>query len=148
MVIGKSDPEKFFTLEEKAKIVSAIREAERKASGEIRVYLERKARQDLMGRAKEVFEKLGMTRTQRRNGILIYFSLADHRFAILGDQGIHEKVGDGFWKEVVRTIESRFSSGDFAEGLAAGIRQVGEKLKRYFPCEPGDINELPDEIRE
>lgn len=142
-----TEPSLFFSQEERQRIVSAIREAETKTSAEIRVYLERKAKVDLMEQARKVFEKLGMTRTEKRNGVLIYFSLVDHRFAVLGDRGIHEKVGNDFWKDVVSLMQGHFSRGEFVEGLEAGIARVGEKLKVYFPWERGDINELPDEVQ-
>lgn len=139
-------PNRFFTKEEKDRIVRAIREAELKTSGEIRVYLERKSRDHVMEHAKKVFEKLRMTHTEHHNGILIYFSLRDHNFAILGDKGIHENVGDDFWKAVVSQMETRFAKDDFAGGLEAAIREMGERLKRFFPWEPSDINELPDKV--
>lgn len=146
MVDRKLQPSRFFTEEEKDQIVRTIREAENKTSGEIRIYLERKSKGDVIERAKKVFEKLGMTKTEKRNGILIYFSLRDRNFVILGDRGIHEKVGDDFWKAVVSRMQISFSKDDFVGGLEAGIREIGERLKKYFPRELGDINELPDEI--
>jgi uncharacterized membrane protein len=146
MVMQKSSPKNFFTGEEKERIVGAIREAEKKTSGEIRVYLERRGKDDTLERAREIFQELGMTRTKQRNGVLIYLSLLDHRFAVLGDQGIYEKVGGGFWNDVVADMKSFFRRGEFAEGLRAAIHQVGEKLKTNFPWEGGDINELPDEV--
>ena len=140
----KLHPEKFFTAEEKNRIVQAIRAAESETSAEIRVYWERKAKGEIMGHARKVFEKLGMTQTRHRNGVLIYFSLAGRAFAILGDQGIHNKVGGRFWQDIVATMEKHFSQGDFAGGLERGIREMGETLKRYFPRRAGDVNELPD----
>lgn len=147
MVKRSLSPRKFLTQTEKDQIVQAIREAEQKTSGEIRIYLERRSGRDLMKRSKQVFEKLGMTKTRRRNGVLIYFSLVDHQFAILGDRGIHDKVGEGFWKEVVSEMRIYFSRGEFARGLEAAIRNIGERLKTYFPLEAGDVNELPDQIQ-
>lgn len=146
MVNRKLHPKKFFSEEENNRIVRAIREAEHKTSGEIRVYLERQAGGGVIKRAKRVFEKLGMTRTEHRNGALIYFSLRDRNFAILGDRGIHERVGDGFWKDIVSRMQKSFSRDDFVGGLEVGIHQIGERLKEHFPRESGDINELPDKI--
>ncbi len=146
MVNREHHPKKFFTREEKDRILRAIRQAEKETSGEIRVYLEHKAKGDPLSRARKVFEKLGMTKTKSRNGVLIYFSLKDHQFAIVGDQGIHNRVGDLFWKEIVSKTEARFLQNDFAGGLEAAIRGIGENLQRYFPRKPGDINELPDGI--
>ena len=148
MVNRRLHPQKFFTREEKDRIVEAIRRAETETSAEIRLFLERKAKGDVMNHAKKIFEKLGMTQTRHRNGILLYFSLIDRSFAILGDRGIHEKVGEGFWKEIVSTIERCFSQDDFTGGLETGIRAIGEKLKKHFPGGAGDTNELPDEIQE
>lgn len=142
----KLHPKKFFTEEEKNRIIRAIRDAEDKTSSEIRVYLERKAKADVMERAKKVFEKLGMTRTKYCNGVLIYLSLRDRNFAILGDQGIHEKVGDYFWNAVVSEMQSYFSKDDFASGLEAGIYEIGSQLKKHFPRDLKDMNELPDEL--
>ena len=147
-MVRKLVPRSFFGETEKERVVRVIREAERQTSGEIRIYLERKSRGEVLERAKNVFERLKMKRTKLRNGILIYFSLVDHSFAVLGDQGIHDKVGDSFWKEIVSTMEGHFSQDQFAEGLAAGIQRIGEKLKTYFPHEKGDINELRDEVQE
>lgn len=144
MVKRSLSPRKFLTQTEKDQIVQAIREAEQKTSGEIRIYLERRSGKDLMKRSRKVFEKLGMTKTSRRNGVLIYFSLVDHQFAILGDRGIHDKVGEGFWKEVVSEMQIYFSRDEFARGLEAAVRNIGERLKTYFPREAGDVNELPD----
>jgi len=148
MVMQSLNPKSFFTKEEKERIVLAIREAERRTSGEIRVYLERKARGELMERARKVFEKLGMTRTRLRNGVLIYFSLQDRQFTVLGDRGIHEKVGPGFWDEVVILMTQSFSRGEFTAGLVNGIRLVGGKLQAFFPRGPGDLNELSDKVEE
>lgn len=144
MVNRESSPVRFFTKEEKNKIVSAIREAEKKTSGEICVYLERKEKGDTLNRAKEIFRKLGMTKTARRNGVLVYFSLVDHHFAIVGDRGIHDKVGEDFWRDAVSVMERSFGRKDFVGGLGSGIQRIGEKLKIYFPREANDINELPD----
>lgn len=146
MVMRKLYPKKFFTQEEQDRIVRAIRDAECQTSSEIRVYLEHKAKVDVIERAKKVFEKLGMTHTKNRNGLLVYFSLRDRNFAILGDRGIHEKVGDNFWKAVTSQMQSYFSKDDFAGGLEIGIHEVGAQLKKYFPRDSKDINELPDDL--
>ena len=143
----KLHPKNFFTEKEKVQIAHAIRQAEHKTSGEIRVYLEHKSRGHVIERAKRVFEKLRMTHTEHRNGILIYFSLHDRNFAILGDRGIHEKVGDDFWKGAVSRMQVSLSKDDFVGGLEGGIREIGERLKKHFPRESEDSNELPDEIK-
>ena len=146
MVDRKLHPHHFFSKEEKERIVAAIREAESATSGEIRVYLERKAKGHVMEHAKKVFEKIGMTKTKRRNGVLIYLSLKDRSFAILGDRGIHEQVGDNFWKETAAAMQEFFSREDFAGGLESIIKKIGLKLKSIFPKQQDDTNELPDSL--
>lgn len=129
-------------------VLEAMREAERRSSGEIRIYLERKAKGEILSRAKKIFEKLGMTRTQKRNGVLIYFSLTHCSFAVLGDRGIDEKVGEEFWKKRVQLMERSFAENNFAEGLAAAVREIGCELAVHFPGTQDDIDELPNKIEE
>ena len=147
MVKSAEHHKKFFTRDERKQITNAIREAELKTSGEICVHLERARGGDVMERAKKAFHKLGMTRTKHRNGVLIYLSLQDHTFAILGDCGIHERVGDSFWNQAASQINEAFLRKDFVGGLVRGIYEIGESLSKHFPREAIDINELPDAIR-
>lgn len=129
------------------KVVGAIREAELKTSGEIRVHIENRVRgKSNTDRAAIVFHELGMDATEARNGVLIYLAVKDRQFAIIGDKGIDEKVPDDFWDCVRDTMQGHFVSGDFAQGLSDGIRLAGEQLKTYFPYQSDDENELPDEI--
>ncbi|HSS45582.1 MAG TPA: TPM domain-containing protein [Thermoanaerobaculia bacterium] len=130
------------------RIVAAIAEAEGRSSGEIRVHVTRRKPKDLEARARKRFEKLGMTKTAHRNGVLIYIAPNLRRFQILGDVGIHEKCGDGFWKETASTMEHHFQRGQFTEGVLAGIEKVGQLLAHHFPRHPGDRNERPDEVSE
>lgn len=144
MVERKMIPKRFLLKEEKAAVVRAIQQAESKTSGEICVYLERKARGPLMARAKKIFEKSGLTRTKKRNGVLIYLSLKSHEFVILGDEGIDKAVGQDFWKSIIDQMEPLFKGGEFVSGLVLGIRAIGEKLAHYFPWDSSDKNELRD----
>ena len=146
MVNRRAHPRSFFSKEEKERILKAIRQAERETSGEIRVYLEHQPVPNVLEHTKKIFSKLGMTKTKQRNAILIYLSLRGRQLAVIGDEGIHQKVGDDFWRKAVSEIERHFSREDFTEGLEAGIHLMGSQLKKHFPRGRGDINELPDEI--
>ncbi|HIR34426.1 MAG TPA: TPM domain-containing protein [Candidatus Coprenecus merdigallinarum] len=127
-------------------IVRAIASAERNTSGEIRVHLEQVCNGDPYLRAAYVFSKLGMFRTKDRNAVLIYLALKSHKFAVIGDSGINERVGAGFWNDVKDGMAADFRSGDFTGGMSRAVMAVGEKLKSYFPYQKNDVNELPDEI--
>lgn len=130
------------------KVVAAIGAAERRTSGEIRVLLAKGAAPDPMIAAREHFERLGMTQTAARNGVLIFVAPVSRTFAIIGDLGIHEKCGDAFWTDLAATMEAHFKRGDFTAGLVHGIERAGELLAAHFPGSPDDKNELPDEIEE
>lgn len=138
--------EELLRKENKAALVQAIEAAEKNTSGEIRIHLEQVCNGDPYLRAAYVFSKLGMFRTKDRNGVLIYLALKSHKFAIIGDSGINERVGAGFWDEVKDGMAADFRSGDFTGGMSKAVLAVGEKLKVYFPYQKDDVNELPDEI--
>lgn len=138
----------FFSAEEKKQIVDAIREAEQQTSGEIRVYVESRCRfVDPLDRAAEVFTLLQMEKTSAHNAVLVYLAVKDRQLAILGDAGIHEKVGEVFWQQQVSKILSEFRRDHFSEAIAKMITEIGEALRTHFPYDrQTDINELPDDI--
>lgn len=145
-IMRSKNPALFFSKKEKEQIRNAINAAEHKTSGEIRVHLERKARDQFYEHAAEIFEKIGMTETAERNGVLILLGLASRRFVVLGDRGINEKVPDNFWQDVVALMQGHFKKDLFAEGITAAVDLIGEKLSTYFPYRDNDRNELSDEI--
>ena len=136
----------FFTKEEQQKIVAAIKEAELNTSGEIRVHIENHCKEEALERVAEVFYGLKMDRTAARNGILFYLAVKDHKFAIIGDEGINKEVEHDFWNDIKDEMISNFKANKFTEGLIAGILKCGDKLKKYFPHQNDDVNELSDEI--
>ncbi len=137
---------KFFSKEEKNKIVQAIKEAEHQTSGEIRLHLESRSKGNTLERAVHIFEKLKMHDTRLRNGTLIYIAVKDRKFSIFGDQGINEIVPDNFWEDVKEEMRRFFIKDQFADGVIRGIFLIGEKLKEFFPYQEDDVNELPDDI--
>lgn len=139
-------PSRFFNREQKARILDAIRNAEENTSGEIRVHVERFCLGEPTDRAAYLFEKIGMHKTNLRNGVLFFMSFDDHKISILGDAGINAVVPDNFWDSTLEMIAARFREGDFTGGLEAGIANAGVHLKDHFPHRPEDVNELPDEI--
>jgi len=136
----------FFTSQEQDQIIESIRMAELNTSGEIRLHIEANCEGDAYERAKILFEQLGMHATEQKNGVLFYLAYANHKFAILGDKGIHEKVSQQFWDEEKDLLVSYFKQQKFAEGLCLAIAQAGEKLKQYFPYQSDDTNELSNDI--
>jgi uncharacterized membrane protein len=138
--------EAFLSRLDEARIVAAIRDAESRTTGEIRVFVTHRAAPDPIARATRRFEKLGMTETWERNAVLLYFAPANRKFAVIGDRGIHEKCGASFWEETVAQIGAQLRTEHFTDAIVLGVRQVGDLLARHFPG-PGGSNELPDEVQ-
>jgi len=141
-----SKTEDFLSKAEEQEIVHAIVEAEKNTSGEIRVHIEEHTKKSPLERAQEVFFELKMDETQDRNGILFYMCVSDKKFAIIGDKGINEAVESDFWDCTKNTVITNFKEGNFKKGLVEGILRTGERLKKYFPYQSDDTNELSNEI--
>ena len=137
---------KFFDEDDEKRILTAIKEAESRTSGEIRVRIEGKGGKDPMTVARKAFETLGMRKTELHNGVLFVLITEERTFVILGDNGINEKVPSDFWNNVKDVVLEHFRKGLFAEGLAEGIKLAGEQLAKFFPHQRGDINELSNAI--
>ncbi|MCY7290925.1 MAG: TPM domain-containing protein [Ferruginibacter sp.] len=138
----------FFTDEEKARIVEAIRKAEKQTSGEVRVFVESKnAYVDPMDRAAEVFYNLKMDKTDDRNAVLLYMAVKDRELVLFGDEGIYNATGQNYWNDAVKAMLEEFSGDDICGGMEHCIAKIGNTLKEKFPYNiKDDKNELPDEI--
>ena len=136
----------FFTKKERAEIKTAILDAERNTSGEIRVHIDYRCKEEVMDRAAFIFKTLNIHKTKLRNGILFYIAKSDQKFAILGDMGINARVPEGFWNHIKETMLSHFKEQRFTQGLISGIKMTGDKLKEYFPYQSDDKNDLSDDI--
>jgi uncharacterized membrane protein len=136
----------FFTLREQEEVRLAIRNAELDTSGEIRVHIENSCKGNVLDRAAFVFRQLGMEKTELRNGVLIYLAIKHRKFAIIGDKGINNVVPEGFWDAIKQEMLNSFLKNEFRDGLCNAISAVGENLKKYFPYQKDDVNELPDDV--
>jgi uncharacterized membrane protein len=137
-----------FSEKQIAAIEAAIKDAERSTSGELRLYIEDHCEdKEVLDRAAFLFDKLKMHETAKRNGVLIYLAVADHRFAIIGDAGINAVVPADFWNTIKEDMLQAFKKGAFEEGLIAAITASGKALSKHFPFDGHtDTNELSDEI--
>lgn len=128
------------------KIKHSIEWAEKNTSGEIRVCIEKKCKIEPLDRAVTCFHDLEMHKTKLNNGVLIYVATDDKKFAIIGDKGINALVADDFWDSTKNLMLQHFKNNHLAEGISIGIIEAGKQLKKYFPYQSGDVNELPDDI--
>jgi uncharacterized membrane protein len=142
--------EKFLPDAARQQVVTAIGAAEARTSGEIKVHVEPHVPKDKTPyeRAVALFSQLKLTGTRERNAVLLYVASEDRKFAILGDIGIHNEVGDAYWENAATTLRAHFASGAYAEGLASAVTAIGERLAAKFPNVAGASkdNQLSDEI--
>ncbi|PSH05647.1 MAG: hypothetical protein CXZ00_00415 [Acidobacteria bacterium] len=139
--------DKLLQIIDKNRIVEAIGKAEMRTSGEIRVSVSSLFWGDVQKAANKAFARMNMTATKEHNAVLFFVVPARRKFVVLGDNGIHEKVGQDFWHYIVRIVSEKFRHGDFTEGLVRGIEAVGEQLATHFPYDAErDSNELSDDV--
>ena len=138
--------QRFLSESELHAIARVIAEVETRTSGEIRIHLDPTCPGDPVARAVEVFERLGMQGTTGRNGALIYVAPDDHKLAVIGDEGIHARVGQEYWERLVSDVAAHFREGHACDGLVAAVREVGATLEAHFPREPDDRDELSDAV--
>lgn len=141
-----TNPKKFLSEAESGKINSAIKDAERRTSAEIKLVIARHCWGNIRTKASKIFNKLGLDKTEERNCVLILFIVTNREFLIYGDQGIHQKVGQGFWDDIRDKMEAAFQKDEFADGISQGVRLIGQKLSEYFPHQRDDIDEISNEI--
>ena len=125
-------------------ITEAVARAAAATSAEIRVHLERRVHRlpgqqpDALRRARKVFAHLGMHLTVEHHGVLIYLAVEDRKLAIVGDEGIHARVGDRYWEIVRDLMIAKLREGRPVDAVLAGIAEVGRVLGEHFPRRPGD----------
>lgn len=131
---------------DRARIESAIADAESRTSGEIRVAFHAGEVDDATALAQSEFTRLGMSTTRERNAVLILVAPEARQFAIIGDEGVHAKCGDDFWREVAAVMETHFRAGRHTDAIVEAVARTGSVLAREFPHRPDDRNELPNTI--
>jgi uncharacterized membrane protein len=144
--VGDMKEKAFLEQLQNDQIVAAIRAAEAKTSGEIRIFISRKETGDPLSAAAAEFTRMGMTQTAERNGVLIFVAPRSQKFALLGDQGIHERCGENFWREVAEQMTAHFQKSEFTAGIVSAIQKAGTLLAEHFPRRADDQNELPDAV--
>lgn len=137
----------FLSKLEHDRIVQAIRATESKTSGEIRVFVQRgKLSVDPLIVAQKKFQRLGMHKTRERNAVLIFVAPRAHKFAVVGDNAIHEQCGEQFWQHVVDGMRIHFQNEKFSQAVIEAINEIGKVLAQHFPRTSTDANELPDDV--
>lgn len=131
-------------------IEQTIAHLEQQTSAELRVVVERKAKIDRIEnaavlRATQLFHELKMDQTVERNGVLIYLSFKPHYVAVIGDEGIHQKVGDDFWQTIYSTMCLNCQNGNYTHAICEAVKAIEAPLSEHFPY-LDDKNELSNEV--
>jgi uncharacterized membrane protein len=142
---------KLLSKQELDEIAAAIKNAETRTSGEIRVAIrQRRSRQEkglsVEQVARREFVHLGMRNTEQRTGILIFVLVEAREFFILADEHINGKVAPASWNSAADAMAARFRGKEFKQGLLEAVQTVGDHLAVHFPPSPGDKNELSNEV--
>jgi len=145
-MVRSTNPKKFLSEAETVAVHAAIKDAERRTSAEMKVVLARHCWGSIKRKARRIFGELGLNKTQQRNCVLLLLIVSNREFLIYGDEGIHQKVGQGFWDNVCRQMLDAFRQEQFAAGICQGVRLAGEKLAEYFPHQRDDIDEISNAI--
>jgi uncharacterized membrane protein len=127
-------------------IVGAIADAEKRTSGEIRVFVSERAVDNPIEAAEKEFVRMGMTKTAQRNGVLVFFAPKSQKYAVVGDQGVHQRCGQGFWEHITEDMTPLLRAGKFTEAVVHAVHEIGNTLAKEFPPIFGDKNELPNRV--
>jgi uncharacterized membrane protein len=115
-------------------IVKAIRDVESKTSGQIRVFIQRgELKDDPLVAAQKRFHRLGLHKNTQRNDVLIFVAPRAHKFAIVGDEAIHQKCGEELWQRLVGQMREHFRNEKFTHALIEAIHEIGDVLAAHFP---------------
>ena len=136
----------FLSDEDLEAVARAVAESEEHTSAEVRVHLDHSCPGDALPQAIKIFERLGMHKTAARHGVLVYISVTDRKLAVIGDKGIHERVGEAYWRALVDALRERMRQQQSRDGLVHAVSELGAALGRHFPRRPDDKNELPDDV--
>lgn len=138
--------DQFVSLVRDEALIQAIRVAESRTSGEVRVFVSSRKVADPIHDAWKAFARLKMHHTKERNAVLIFVAPDARKFAIVGDEGIHHHCHEMFWGKLAGELAEGFKAGDYTRALVQVIREVGQALAQHFPGRHDDVNELPDDV--
>ncbi len=127
-------------------VEAAIRVAEERTSGEIRVFISRQSPSNPEREARRQFGILEMTRTPLRNGVLLYFAPANRAFAVADDESLAFRIGTALTETVRAAMEPAWTEGRFHEAVLAAVDAAGVELSRHFPRSRIDRDDLPNHV--
>lgn len=98
--------------------------------------------------AQAQFYAQGVQLTPHHSGVLFFVSLAERYIEIVADKGIHEKLGEARWRDIVDKFVAQVHQGRVVDGFVAAIGACGAAMAEHYPKDPGDTNPLSDGLIE
>lgn len=129
-----------------ASLVEAIQSAENHSTGEIRIHIDSTTENNNAEVAYNVFRALCKDKTAEKNAVLFHVNFQMQYLTIIGDEGIHLKVQQQFWDRLHDKMTAEFAKKNYYTSLRNAILETGFELKKYFPINGDNPNELPNEI--
>jgi uncharacterized membrane protein len=145
--VGESATMKgFLSHEEEEVVAAAIREAEERTSGEIRVAVVSRRVWRIRHHAWRLFHRLGMDRTRDRNAVLIAVFVKRRRFMVIGDEGIHRRMSAAWWQTTADAMSASLRDGQSLEAVCDAVRRIGNALREHWPLRADNPDELSDRV--
>lgn len=98
--------------------------------------------------ARLEFANLVNDRTRRKDGMLLFLSVAEHYIEIIADDAIAAAVPQDRWQLMVDHFTARASRTRIGDSLFGLVKECAAILAERFPAQPGQANELPDQVKE
>jgi uncharacterized membrane protein len=121
---------------DKKRVHDAIVRAEEVTDAPISVSIAPHVSGDVHAAALRALQRHGRSHVTDRNAVHFFVVPSRREFAVVGDAGAHERLGQGAWDSVAATVEKHFRLADPTAGLVAGIEEVSHLLARHFPRNP------------
>ena len=98
--------------------------------------------------ARAQFYEQGVQLTREHSGVLLFVSMAERYVEIVADKGIHEKIGEARWQEIVDGFTAKVAAGDVTGGFTSAIAACGAAMAEHYPAKADDTDELSDGLIE
>lgn len=143
---------KYLSEEDLKSISAKIGEIEKTTSGELVITIKEKRgwlekTKSVRVLAEKEFAEAKIGNTKGSTGILIFMISSAKEFCILADKKINELVEQSVLDGISNNMSLHFKQENFCEGILNGVDRAGKILSQYFPIQPGDVNELSNEVR-
>ena len=143
---------KYLSEEDLKSISAKISEIEKTTSGELVITIKEKRgwfekTKSVRTLAEKEFVSAKIGKTKGSTGILIFMLFNAKEFCILADKKINELVEQSVWDKIANDMSTQFKKENFCNGILNGVEQTGKILAAHFPIQPGDVNELSNDVR-